>query len=80
MGCLRWRRWIEAPSKSCQVLGLDLVRRIFDTHAMYVEIWPLVRVGKFSVMHRRRHAVACCFVGNWDNSDDVGKCSRKLAE
>jgi hypothetical protein len=59
MGCSRWRRWMEAPSKNCQLLGLDLVRWIFDTYAMYVEVGPLVRVGKFFVMHRRRHGVAC---------------------
>jgi hypothetical protein len=77
MDSLRWRRWIEAPSKNCQVLGLDLVRRIFDTYAMYVEIGPLVGVRKFFVVHRRRHACRVLFVGT-DNSDDVGKCKWKV--
>ena len=69
----RLRRGIEAPSKRCQLLGLDLVRWVFDPDAMYIETGFLVWWRNFLVVHRRRH---CCRVLAADllgraNNDDV---------
>lgn len=56
---LRLRGPVEAASKRGQMLGLDLVWRIFDAHAMYVEVGSLIRRWSPFLVHRRRH---CCRV------------------
>lgn len=62
---LRLRTGIITFGKSCQVLRLDLVRRVFDPDPMYKEARFGVWWWDFGVVHRGRHGSRDSgFVGN----------------
>jgi len=73
---LRWRARIVPSRQSGQIVGLDLVGRILNTNAVYVQVWFLVWWRQLAAVYRWRHDRMCRvrFVERFAKAlnDDVG--------